>query len=158
MGRFPANEANCARARSWVSHEVDGELSHFERVFLAAHLRRCGECAHFAEDLRSFTHLVRAAPLEQPERTFEIPVRRPARLRVVGRIAIATALVALAGGLGVLAGSNGGGPSAQTEPVVGDVALANPQSADRELRDLRRVKIEQPRERVAPPGRIGGNV
>jgi hypothetical protein len=107
--------------------------------------------------VRSFTHLLRAAPLEQPERTFEIPVRRPARLRVVGRVAIATALVALAGGLGVLAGSNGGGPSAQTEPVVGDVALANPQSADRELRDLRRVKIEQPRERVAPPGRIGGN-
>jgi predicted anti-sigma-YlaC factor YlaD len=157
MGRFPANEVNCARARSWVSHEVDGELSHFERVFLAAHLRRCGECAHFAEEVRSFTHLVRAAPLEQPERTFEIPVRRPARVRVVARVAIATALVALAGGLGVLAGSNGGGPSAQTAPQVGDVALAVPQ-ADRELRELRRVRIEQPRERVAPPGRIGGNV
>ena len=157
MGRFPANEVNCARARSWVSHEVDGELSHFERVFLAAHLRRCGECARFAEEVRSFTHLVRAAPLEQPERTFEIPVRRPARVRVVARVAIATALVALAGGLGVLAGSNGGGPSAQTGPQVGDVALAVPQ-ADRELRELRRVRIEQPRERVAPPGRLGGNV
>src|SRR5215211_3007002 len=130
MGRFLMNEANCARARSWVSHEVDGELSHFERVLLAAHLRRCSDCARFAEDVRSFTHLVRAAPLEQPERTFEIPVRRPARLRVAGRVAIATTLVAVAGGLGVLAGSNGGGPSAQTAPAVGDVALVVPQSAD----------------------------
>jgi anti-sigma factor RsiW len=157
MGRFVANEVNCARARSWVSHEVDGELSQLERVFLAAHLRRCAGCARFAEDVRSFTHLVRAAPLEQTERTFEIPARRPARLRVASRVAIATALVALAGGLGVLAGSNGGGPS-QTAPAVGDVALANSKSADRELRDLRRLKIEQPRERVAPPDRIGGNV
>ena len=159
MGRFLANEANCARARSWVSHEVDGELSQLERVFLAAHLRRCAECSRFAEDVRSFTHLVRCAPLEQRERALEIPVRRPARLRVAGRVAIATALLALAGGLGVLAGSNGGGPSSQTTPAVGDVALlAIPKSADRELRDLRRVKIEQPRERVNPPGRIGGNV
>jgi anti-sigma factor RsiW len=158
MGRFLANEASCARARSWVSHEVDGELSQFERVFLAAHLHRCGECARFAEDVRSVTHLVRAASLEQRERAFEFPVRRPARLRVTGRIAIATALVALAGGLGILAGSNGGGPGAQTQLTVGDVALAIPQSADRELRDLRRVRIEQPRERVAPPGRLGGNV
>lgn len=158
MGRFLANEANCARARSWVSHEVDGELSQFERVFLAAHLRRCGECARFAEDVRSFTHLVRSAPLEQPERAFEIPVRRPARVRVTGRIAVATALVALAGGLGVLAGSNGGGPSPQAAAPVGDVALAGTPSADRELRELRRVRIELPRERIAPPGRLGGNV
>ena len=158
MGRFLANEANCARARSWVSHEVDGELSQVERVFLAAHLRRCGECARFAEDVRSLTHLVRAAPLERPERAFELPVRPPARVRVIGRVAIATALVALAGGLGVLAGSNGGGPGPQTAPSVGDVALVSTPSADRELRELRRVRIEQPRERIAPPGRLGGNV
>jgi hypothetical protein len=156
MGRFLVNEANCARARSWVSHEVDGELSQLERVFLAAHLRRCGECGRFAEDVRSFTHLVRAAPLEQPERSFQIPAR-PARLRVTGRVAIATALVALAGGIGILAGSNGDGPRAQNPSRVGDVALAIPQ-ADRELRDLRRVRIEQPRERITPPGRLGGNV
>jgi predicted anti-sigma-YlaC factor YlaD len=158
MGRFLANEATCARARSWVSYEVDGELSQLERVFLAAHLRRCGECTRFAEDVRSFTHLVRSAPLEEPARAFEIPVRRPARGRVTGRIAIATALVALAGGLGVLAGSNGGGPSPQAASSVGDVALAGTPSADRELRELRRVRIEQPRERIAPPGRLGGNV
>jgi predicted anti-sigma-YlaC factor YlaD len=157
MGRFLANEASCARARSWVSHEVDGELSQFERVFLAAHLRRCGECSRFAVDVRSFTHLVREAPLERPERVFEFPVRRPARLRVTGRIAIATALVALAGGLGVLAGSNGGESGTQRVAAVGDVAFVIPQ-ADRELRDLRRVKVEQPRERIAPPGRLGGNV
>ena len=158
MGRFLSHEASCGRARSWVSHEVDGELSQFERVFLAAHLRRCGECSRFAEEVRSFTRLVREAPLERPERAFEFPARRPARLRVVtGRVAIATMLVALAGGLGVLVGSNGGRSTAEPVSAVGDVALVIPQ-ADRELRDLRRVKVEQPRERVAPPGRLGGNV
>ena len=40
MGRFLSDEANCARARAWVSHEVDGELSQLERLFLAAHVRR----------------------------------------------------------------------------------------------------------------------
>jgi hypothetical protein len=79
-------------------------------------------------------------------------------VRVTGRIAIATALVVLAAGLGVLAGSNGGGPRAETTPTSGDVALAVPQSVDRELRELRRMRIEQPREPIAPPGRLGGNV
>jgi anti-sigma factor RsiW len=155
MGRLLANEANCARARAWVSHEVDGELSQLERVFLAAHVRRCAECARFADDVRSVTHLVRAAPLERPERMFEIPARRPARLRVTGRVAIATTLVALAAGLGVLAGSNGGGSRTQTAPTVGDVALVVPQSLDRER--PRRVEVEERPERVSPPGRLGGN-
>lgn len=157
MGRFLQDDANCARARSWISREVDGELSQLERVFLAAHVRRCSGCEHFAEDVRGFTHLLRTAPLEGPERTFDVPARRPPRVRLAARVAVATALVALAGGLGVLAGSNGGGPGKTTPPPVGDVALVVPQSVDRERADLRRVEVVQPRERVAPPGRLGGN-
>ena len=158
MGRFLQDDATCARARSWISREVDGELSHLEGVFLAAHLRRCGECEGFAEDVRALTDLIRAAPLERPQRTFDLPARRPARARVLGRVAIATALVVLAGGLGVLAGSNRGSPNRTALPQVGDVALVEPQSVDRERADLRRVKVVQTRERVAPPGRRGGNV
>jgi predicted anti-sigma-YlaC factor YlaD len=156
MGRFLSDEANCARARAWVSHEVDGELSQLERLFLAAHVRRCGECARFAEDVRGFTHVVRSTPLESPTFTLELPERRPARVRVVARIAIATALVAIAAGLGVLAGSNAGGPDRQATSPVGDVAFAVQKSVDRER--PRRAALVEPRERVTPPGRLGGNV
>jgi predicted anti-sigma-YlaC factor YlaD len=157
MGRFRSDDANCGRARAWVSQELDGELSQIERLFLAAHVRRCGECAQFAEDVRGFTKLVRSAPLEPaPSRALEFPARRPARVRVVAKVAIATALVAVAGGLGVLAGSNVGGPSRQATSPVGDVAFAVPQSVDRER--PRRAGISEPKERIAPPGRMGGNV
>lgn len=156
MGRFLFDEANCARARAWVSHELDGELSQLERLFLAAHVRRCGECARFAEDIRGFTQVVRTTPLESPTFTLELPARRPARARVVARVAIATSLVALAAGLGVFAGSNVGEPARQATAPVGDVAFAVQQSVDRER--PRRAGLTKPQERVAPPGRLGGNV
>jgi predicted anti-sigma-YlaC factor YlaD len=156
MGRFLSDDANCARARAWVSHEVDGELAQLERLFLGAHVRRCAECARFAENVRAVTDVVRSTPLESPSRTFEIPVRRPARMRVAVRLAIATALVALAGGLGVLSGSNGGEPVRQATSPVGDVAFAVQQSVDRER--PRRASVTEPRERVTPPGRLGGTV
>ena len=156
MGRFLSDEMGCARARAWVSHEVDGELSQLERLFLAAHARRCSECARFAEDVRGLTEVVRSTPLESPTFTLELPARRPVRVRVVARIAIATALVALAAGLGVLAGSNAGGPARQATSPVGDVAFAVQKSVDRER--PRRAGLSKPQEPVAPPGRLGGNV
>ena len=107
--------------------------------------------------MRGFTKLVRSAPLEPaPARPLELPARRPARVRVVAKVAIATALVALAAGLGVLAGANGGEPVRQATSPVGDVAFAVQQSVDRER--PRRAAVAQPQERVAPPGRLGGNV
>ena len=156
MGRFLSDEANCARARAWVSHEVDGELSQLERLFLAAHVRRCSGCARFAEEVRGFTQVVRSTPLESPTFTLELPARRPARARVVARVAIATALVAFAAGFGVLAGSNVGEPARQATSPVGDVAFAVQQSVDRER--PRRAAVSEPQERVSPPGRLGGNV
>ena len=157
MGRFFSEDANCARARSWISHEVDGELAQLERLFLARHVRRCGDCSRFSEDVHAFTRLVRSAPLERPGREFEFPARRPAAARVVGRVAVAAALVSVASALGVLAGSTGGGSTEVTPRGVGDVALVVPQNAERELANPRRVKVEEPRERVGPPGRLGGN-
>jgi anti-sigma factor RsiW len=156
MGRFLSDDASCGRARAWVSQDVDGELSQLERLFLAAHIRRCGECARFAEDVRGFTKLVRSAPLEEPSFSLQVPARRPARVRVVARVAIATALVALAAGLGIVAGSNVGEPTRQATSPVGDVAFAFQQSVDRER--PRRAGLSKPQERVAPPGRLGGNV
>ena len=157
MGRFFSEDANCARARSWISHDVDGELSQLERLFLAAHVRRCGDCSRFSEEVHAFTGLVRSAPLERPARGFEFPARRPAPARVVGKVALAAALVSLASALGVLAGSTGGGSNEAAPRVVGDVALVVPENGERELANPRRVKVEQPRERVSPPGRLGGN-
>jgi predicted anti-sigma-YlaC factor YlaD len=156
MGRFFSDEANCARARAWVSHEVDGEVSQLERVFLATHLRRCGDCARFAEGVRATTQLIRTTPQQSPTGRFELPVRRATRARLAARVALATALVAVAAGLGVLAGSSGSGPERQATSPVGDVAFVVQQSVDRER--PRRVRLVEPRERVSPPGRLGGNV
>jgi hypothetical protein len=156
MGRSLPDDANCGRARAWVSQDVDGELSQLERLFLAAHIRRCRECARFAADVRGFTKVVRAAPLEEPSLALDLPVRRPARMRILARVAVASALVALAAGLGVFAGSNAGEPTRQATSPVGDVAFAFQQSVDRER--PRRAGLSKPQEPVAPPGRLGGNV
>jgi predicted anti-sigma-YlaC factor YlaD len=157
MGRFFSAEANCTRARAWVSQEIDGELSQLECVFLSAHLRRCEQCAHFAEDVRAVTQRVRSAPLERPQLDLALPARRRGA-HVAVKVALAGALVSAAAGLGVLTGSMGAGSREPAPSPVGDVALVSPQSGEREVANPRRVKAEQPRERVAPPGRLGGSV
>ena len=66
----------CDRVRAQISLELDGELSQLERRMLAAHLDRCSECHAYHADVATFTHELRAAPLEQPQRPFVLPHRR----------------------------------------------------------------------------------
>jgi predicted anti-sigma-YlaC factor YlaD len=73
MGR-----SECERTRERVSLEVDGELSLHEATLLERHLSHCPACALFADDVRSHTALLRAAPLEQPA-PFVLPRRATAR-------------------------------------------------------------------------------
>jgi predicted anti-sigma-YlaC factor YlaD len=80
----------CDRARSWLSLELDGELSLFERRLLGAHLRRCGECAAYGETVSAATALLRGQPLERLERPVELPRAGP-RLGVVRLAASAAA-------------------------------------------------------------------
>jgi predicted anti-sigma-YlaC factor YlaD len=158
MGRFFSQAASCARARSWTSLELDGELSQFERVFLAAHLRGCAECERFAGEVRTATRLVRETPLRAPERAVVLPAGRRRRPVLALRLVAAATLIAIAAGLGILTGSFSSTPSAPAEGP-GDVAfLDDAPSQERELKDLRRIApAAPPRERANPPGRIGGN-
>jgi anti-sigma factor RsiW len=80
----------------FVSLDLDGELSRFERALLARHLRNCPRCAEKAKSLVELTEVLRADPL--------LPV--PARIvvtrqrRRVGRVvqsAIAGAAVIVVG-------------------------------------------------------------
>jgi predicted anti-sigma-YlaC factor YlaD len=96
--------AECERARSWVSLELDGELSEVEEALLRAHVGRCADCAGFERDAAALTRELRAAPLEASAVAVMSPRRRSAAMRVL-RVGSAAAAVALAAGLGSLAGS-----------------------------------------------------
>ena len=160
MRRFLSHEASCSRARAWGSLELDGELSQLERVLLAAHLRRCADCAELVERMRATTALVRTAPLERLGRALILPARQPRRGRVIAlRLAAAATLAALAAGLGMLAGSAGRTPAQPTTAPEDIAFLAGAPTPSQEIRQTRGLGREQPtKERVFPPGRRGGNV
>jgi predicted anti-sigma-YlaC factor YlaD len=96
--------AECERARTWVSLALDGELSEVEEALLRAHVGRCADCARFERDADALTRELRAAPLEAAAVAVMSPRRRSAAMRVL-RVGAAAAAVALAAGLGSLAGS-----------------------------------------------------
>jgi predicted anti-sigma-YlaC factor YlaD len=125
------SERGCERARAWISLGLDGELSELEGALLQAHLARCDACTAAAAEVRVLADTLRSAPLGRPAIRFELPHRAPARAGAVGaRLALAATLVALAAGLGVLAGSvDGGGGGSQT-PADSDIALLSPPSPD----------------------------
>jgi predicted anti-sigma-YlaC factor YlaD len=96
--------AACDRARQWVSADVDGELSRFERVLLTAHTAACPSCREFHAATVAITTTLRSTPLERPERLIEI---RRARRRIRARLAPAVAAMAVvAVGLGSLVASS----------------------------------------------------
>jgi anti-sigma factor RsiW len=137
MRRTGRHERGCERARAWISLDLDGELSQFERALLDAHLDRCEACATAAAETRALTETLRGAPLERPGMRLELPGRAPARRgrRVAVRLALAATLAALAAGLGVLAGSfqSGGGPA--PDSGESDVAIL-PLSSQDDARDV----------------------
>jgi predicted anti-sigma-YlaC factor YlaD len=96
-----ASRLACDRVRSQVSLELDDELSHLERAMVESHLRRCAGCGAFRDEVTSFTHEIREAPLEAW--SGRVPVR-PRRRRVFAdtlRVASVAASIAVALGLGV---------------------------------------------------------
>jgi predicted anti-sigma-YlaC factor YlaD len=109
--------AECERARSWVSLGLDGELSEIEQALLCAHVGRCAACAGFERDADALTRELRAAPLERPAVAGMPPRRRSVAVRSL-QVGAAAAAVALAAGLGGLAGSL----NAHSTPASGAVA------------------------------------
>lgn len=84
-----------------MSLELDDELSHLERAMVESHLRRCGGCRAFREDVGSFTYEIRQAPLEEWSSRFLIAPRRRGVHAATLRVASAAASIAVALGLGV---------------------------------------------------------
>ena len=106
---------SCERARSWVSLDLDDELSELEGAMLRAHTARCVPCAQFQSEAVAITHKLRLAPLEP----LPAPIALPPRRRVVGRllqVGAAAAVAMLAAGIGALL-STSPQPSNLTAPV-----------------------------------------
>jgi predicted anti-sigma-YlaC factor YlaD len=93
----------CERARARASLGLDGELSEVEQAQLRAHVGRCAACAAYARDLDGLTQELRSAPLQRPGGSVPVRRRRSGARRL--QLGLAAAVVAVATGLGSLAGS-----------------------------------------------------
>jgi len=83
---------------------LDGQLSQVEQALQRAHVGCCADCAEFARDVGRLTREIRATPLRRPSRTGMPVRRRSSGLRAL-QVGAAAAAVAIAAGLGSLAGS-----------------------------------------------------
>lgn len=116
---------SCERARSWVSLDLDDELSELEGAMLRAHTARCSTCAAFRIEAISIASRLRLAPLEP----LPAPVALPPRRRTVARVAqigAAAAVAVLAAGIGTLI-------SASTDQAPLSAPVSRPTAAQLEL-------------------------
>ena len=102
-----------------MSVGLDDELSQLELAMVDSHLRRCAGCSAFRDDVVSFTHEIREAPLEEWSGR---PLVAPRRKRVsadILRVASVAASIAvgLGLGLGVTVAQMGAGGSRAGHPV-----------------------------------------
>ena len=95
----------CEHAREHVSLQVDGELSEFEQIALAAHLQSCARCRGYASSVGQVSARLRTAGLEQPD----FPIVLPHRSRI--RIPVRAAQVAAAAAVAVVVGLSSAGLS-----------------------------------------------
>src|SRR5437764_8289703 len=94
----------CERARGWASAGLDGELSGFERILLAGHVASCPGCRSFQASTAGTAHMLRTAPLEPLETSFELRrVPRRVRFRLTPAVA---AMAVCAVGLGSILASS----------------------------------------------------
>jgi predicted anti-sigma-YlaC factor YlaD len=85
---------DCEQARERVSLLLDDELSPHEAVLLDRHLAACGVCTAYASDVRAYTEMLRATPLEPAPQSWLL--RRPAASRLAAQVAAGTAAAAAA--------------------------------------------------------------
>jgi predicted anti-sigma-YlaC factor YlaD len=85
---------DCEQARERVSLLLDDELSPHEAVLLDRHLAACGACTAFASDVRAYTDMLRATPLEPAPQSWLL--RRRAASRLAAQVAAGTAAAAAA--------------------------------------------------------------
>ena len=137
----------CERARTWAALAPDGELSHFERRLLDAHLDRCAECRAFAVRVETVSTALRAKPLE--------PLPHPISLAGLGRTsrrfaprrilsstaAAAAAIVTLSLASGVALTGSQDLTQATASPLVVVVSDGDEQRDVRDMREMRRVQL-----------------
>ena len=125
------SELLCDRTRSYVSLEVDGELSELERGFLVAHLRRCGDCRSYRSEIHALAGRIRSTPPEVPTRRVRVPVHvssRPTVLLARVQLAVAAALaIAIVGTASLTSSIDPATPDSQetvqTSPTTPDVVF-----------------------------------
>ena len=101
MDRATPHRCNRYRLAVWL--ELDGELSQFERAFLARHGAHCAACRRFKADATAITRDLRSAPLEVPRQRVVVARRR--RGWIAGRHATALVASVLAVSFGALYGA-----------------------------------------------------
>jgi len=121
-----AHRAACERTTMYVSLDLDGELSRFERALLARHLRTCPQCASQASGLVELTEILRSDPLlPVPTR---IVVTRPGRRvgRVVQSALAGAAAIVAAIWFGLAASTTSHAPRPETlvKPRPSEAAIA----------------------------------
>jgi predicted anti-sigma-YlaC factor YlaD len=105
---------------------LDGELSQVEQALVRAHVGRCASCAGFVLELGGLTQEIRETPLVRPLRT-AVPARRRRRGTRSLQVCAAALAVAVAAGLGGLAGSlTSGKPAAQGVKAAHLTARSSP--------------------------------
>jgi anti-sigma factor RsiW len=149
---------SCDRERQLISLAVDGQLSEFERVLLAAHLGRCARCRAFQAELRAVTSVLREAPpvpLETPVSIASRPRFGTARMRRLPALSAAAAIAAAF--LGVVSLPERAPVDRQYERALVAAPLASSSSATDLLIELRRTNLAEGKQAVLPevPGGIG---
>lgn len=86
---------DCEQARERVSLLLDDELSPHEAVLLDRHLSTCSACTAFGSEVRAYTEMLRATPLE-PAPQFWLLRRPAASRRLAAQVAAGTAAAAAA--------------------------------------------------------------
>jgi predicted anti-sigma-YlaC factor YlaD len=97
---------SCERAAQFVSLELDGELSRFERAMLKRHLQRCEPCAAYARDVIGLTGLLRAAPAEEIRLPLVFSLHRRRVFRMLPSVAAAVAVAAVGVWFGISSPGN----------------------------------------------------
>jgi len=151
----PVPPTDCMLARESASARLDGELSELESARLDAHLRGCGECRAFTDEIAAVAGKLRAAALERPAQPVVLPRRRAlssARIQV----AAAAAAVAVAAAAAISSFTLGHAlTTAHTVPVLrgvgeSDLLSLRADSAEQHLLAL----LPQPSPELPRPGQL----
>ena len=89
----------CARAREWLSLQLDGELSQLEQALLDSHLERCPDCRSYSVATAAHTFELRMSEPEQLTAPIVLPRRATGALRSL-QTGVAAAMVVAAAALG----------------------------------------------------------